>query len=173
MKLQKVGQYPSFGDLASAQVNRYRKLLGPERSREYTRAINLFSHDIGIGSLIYLRRILETLIEDAHGEARADKDWDEAAWPRMRVGERISALRAHLPSFLHENQSIYSILSMGVHELSEQECLAYFPVLRGAVDLILEEQLAHAEIDARRLEVAKALGDIREKIKNSSEPSPE
>jgi len=169
--LLKTGQFPSFADLASNQVSRYRKVLGAERSREYTRAINLFSHDIGIGSLVYLRRILESLIEEAHAIALTEPNWDDTPWVRLRVQERIKFLGSHVPSFLRENEGIHAILSKGVHELTEQQCLLHFPVLRSAIDLILEERLAVIESESKRKEISRALGEIRGRLGKEVEPS--
>ncbi len=36
---------------------------------------------------------------------------------------------------------MYSILSKGIHELSEEECLQYFKLMKIGIELILDEQL--------------------------------
>jgi hypothetical protein len=55
--------------------------------------------------------------------------------------EKIVLLRSHLPAFLLKNKSIYSILSNGIHELTESECLSYFEPLRVGIALILDERM--------------------------------
>ena len=60
-KIIKVGQYPSVADMTIPEIKKYRKVLGSEY-RDYAKAIGLFANGIGIGSFVYLRRIIENLI---------------------------------------------------------------------------------------------------------------
>jgi hypothetical protein len=59
-----------------------------------------------------------------------------------------------------EHAKVYSILSLGVHELSEEQCLQHFPVLRGAIELILDDRNAKREREKREREIKAALGKI-------------
>jgi len=55
--------------------------------------------------------------------------------------EKIELLKEHLPPFLVANKAIYSILSVGIHELDEQECLKHFEALKVGIELILDEKV--------------------------------
>lgn len=46
--------------------------------------------------------------------------------------------------------SAISVLSKGVHELDEQTCLNYFPILNAAIELIAEDKLSQHEIEKRK-----------------------
>ncbi len=138
--VQKIGQQPSFGDLHLESVRKYRGSLPTQQLKELSQAIGLASHDVGIGSYVYLRRVFEWLVEEAHQEAAKSDGWDEAAFAKLRMGERIAALRSHLPAFLVEHPEMYGLLSKGVHELTEAECLEHFSTLRIAIELILDER---------------------------------
>ncbi len=157
-KLMKVGQYPSIADLQQATLRRYRKALGEEKYRELNRAVGLSAHGVGIGSIVYLRRIFEHLIELAHVEARQGEGWDEEQYESSRMDEKVKMLRSVLPASLIELSSVYSILSKGIHELTEEVCLQYFQPLEVAIELILDEKM---EQQARRkkLTAAKAALD--------------
>ena len=138
---QKIGQHPSFGDLNLGKVKDYSDVLTKVQLGELSRAIGLASHDVGIGSYVYLRRVFEALVEEAHVLARKeDVGWDEESYGKLRMHERIAALKHHLPPFLTEHPQMYSLLSKGVHELSETECLNHFETLRIGVELILDEK---------------------------------
>ena len=77
------------------------------------------------------------------------------------MDEKIALLSDHLPSFLVDNKGMYSILSRGIHALSEQECLQYFEPVRIGVELILDEKIER-ENKRRKIEQAtKVLSDIR------------
>ena len=159
--LQKIGQIPSLADLALPDLRKYLQVLGEERFKELARAIGLTTHGVGVGAFVYLRRIFESLIEGAHADASKDSGWDEDAYTRSRMDERIGLLKDHLPNFLVQNRSLYSILSVGVHTLSETECLAAFPAVRLAIELILDDLLEQHERQAKLKSAAKSLAALK------------
>lgn len=162
--VQKIGQYPSVADISIPQMVKYRGLLGSERYREFTKAIGLAAHGIGIGSFVYLRRVLESLIEDAHEEAKITAGWNEDAYQRSRIVEKIPLLKDHLPEFMVRHRSIYGILSKGIHELSEDECKRYFIPIKSAIELILNEHMIALEYKKNIEDAEKALAGIHEEL---------
>ncbi|MGZ8219763.1 hypothetical protein [Methylomagnum sp.] len=111
LNLSKVGQFPALADILTPDLKRYKAAIGESRIREWTRAVGLSSHGIGAGAFVYLRRILESLIEEAHQNASKLPSWDEGKYIQSRITERIDLLSSYLPSFIVENKSAYSILS--------------------------------------------------------------
>lgn len=160
--IMKVGQYPSVATIHIGQIKQYNKQLGESVSKEFTRAIGLAANGVGIGSFVYLRRIFEKLILDAYNQAKDSIDTD--AFAKQRMDEKILTLRDHLPSFIVENRAIYGILSKGIHELSEDECLAHFDCLRKSIELILDEKIEQIEKRKREEAVKKSINDIASKI---------
>ena len=158
----KVGQYPSVATIHIGQIKQYNKQLGESVSKEFTRAIGLAANGVGIGSFVYLRRIFEKLILDAYNQAKDSIDTDVFA--KQRMDEKILTLRDHLPSFIVENCAIYKILSKGIHELSEDECLEHFDCLRKSIELILDEKIEQIEKRKREEAVKKSINDIASKI---------
>lgn len=59
----------------------------------------------------------------------------------MRMDEKIGALSNDLPPTLVKNKAIYGVLSKGLHELNEQTCRKFFPVVRAAIIQMLEQDL--------------------------------
>ena len=159
--LQKIGQIPSLAELVLPDLRKYRQVLGQERFKELTRAIGLTTHGVGVGAFVYLCRIFESLIEGAHVVASKDAGWDDDAYSRARMDEKISLLKYHLPEFLVQNQSLYSILSVGVHTLSEADCLAAFPAVRLAIELILDDLLEQQERQDKLKSAAKSLEALK------------
>lgn len=163
--LEKIGQYPSLAALVEYEVKKYRKVLSDEKYRELTRAIGLTSHGVGIGAFVYLRRIFEDLIEEAHTEASAVSSWIEAVYIKSRMEEKIQLLSPHLPKFLVENKGIYGILSKGIHELSENICLKYFDVLRTSIELILDQKVEEQERSKKMKSVESEISKINTFLK--------
>lgn len=162
--IEKIGQHPSYGDLHLAKVKRYAHVLTKDQLGELGRAIGLASHDVGVGSYVYLRRVFEALVEEAHQLANQQASWDEEAYLRCRMSEKITLLRGHLPAFLVEHHGMYSLLSKGVHELTEDECLKHFEPLRIGIELILDEKLEQRQraqkLQAASAAIRKAIGDV-------------
>ena len=167
MSISKVGQYPSVADFHIGQVHKYDKVLPKDKMREFTKAIGLAANGVGIGSFVYLRRIFEHLVFEAKDAAMAtNPEFDETAFTSARMNERIQMLSDYLPDFLVENHNIYSILSKGVHELSEEECKKYFTVLKESIEMILDEKLEAYRKEQRKQEIKGALSKIAGSMKH-------
>jgi hypothetical protein len=72
--LIKIGQYPSLADFDSQDIKQYRSVLDKQNFADFRRAIGLHAHGVGIGAFIYLRRVLEKLIEEARIRASSQPD---------------------------------------------------------------------------------------------------
>ncbi len=137
--IQKIGQFPSLADVANDESRLYRKALNRDDSAELHRAIGLAAHGVGIGSVVYLRRVFERLITHRFNEFKDDKGWNEADFMTLRMGDKIEFLKGYLPDFLTRNKKVYAVLSKGIHELQEDECLNVFEMLKHAIFFILDE----------------------------------
>ena len=164
-ELQKVGQYVSIADIHISQIKAYDKVLSKDLLKEFTRAIGLAANGVGIGSYVYLRRIFESLLEDAHMFVLSDAEWNEDEYQRLRVSDKIVALKRYLPSFLVENKSLYGILSKGIHELKEEECLEYFDTVKLGIELILDEKLVEYEKAKKISDATNRISVITSKLK--------
>jgi hypothetical protein len=150
MTIEKVGQYPSLATISNDAVSPYRKDMQDEDSREFHKAIGLAAHGVGVGSFVYLRRVFERLIYRRFEEFKAQEGWDDSAFYGVRMEDKIAILKDHLPEFLVQNRKVYSILSIGVHELDEETCLSYFEAMKQSIIIILEDDKKKTEELARR-----------------------
>lgn len=163
--LQKIGQYPSLADLNLPSIHKYRAVLANDVYMDLSRGIGLAAHDVGIGAYVYLRRVFERLIEQAHFLAMSTAGWDEKAYQKLRVTERVVALIDHLPKFLVDHPEMYSLLSKGIHELSEVECLRHFPAIKVGIELILDEQIENKSRKLKLVEASKAIKEATQAVK--------
>ena len=160
----KVGQYPSIADFHISQIKKYDKVLSTEKLKEFTRAIGLAANGVGIGSFVYLRRIFEDLIEEAHSKAAELSLWNEEDYKQKRIAEKIELLKSFLPDFLVENRTLYGILSVGIHSLKEDDCLAFFETVRVGIELILDEKLEKFQKLKKIEEAKKKLEVVASKV---------
>lgn len=155
--MQKIGQFPSLAELNLYDVKKYAGVLDKTYLKELTKAIGLAAHGVGVGSFVYLRRIFESLIEEAHKHASLTPSWDEEAYAKARMADKIQLIANWLPDFLVDNKAIYGILSKGVHELTEDECLRAFPVVKLGIEIILDTKLRNKEEQKKIQEATNAI----------------
>lgn len=160
---RKIGQFPSVADLSFPELDEYKKVISKEDWKELRRANGLYASGIGVGSYVYLRRILERLLMQA--KESAGDDIDQKAFNEARVGEKITMLKYYLPAALTDNKVVYGILSKGIHELTEEECREYFPVLRECIYMILAQWEEMRKKKEQEKSLNNALSKIASKIK--------
>lgn len=165
-KVTKIGQYPSIADLQLHKIKKYQTILKNDY-RDFSKAIRLNSQEIGAGSFVYLRRIFENLIEETRQIAlEQNTNWNNNDFEGSKMDHKIKLLKDYLPSILVENRKLYAILSKGIHELTEVECLDLFPKVQLAIELILDEKIHQKEKQNKISSVRSFVSATIEKFKN-------
>ena len=160
----KIGQSPSVADLSFPELKEFRKVVSADDLKELRKAIGLHAQGIGVGAFVYVRRIFERLIDKAKELAIADGNIDKTEYLESHVAERISLLKNYLPDTIVQNKTFYSIVSKGIHELSEEDCIAYFPVMREGIMLILRQWRAKQDEAETARKLATSLSKITANI---------
>ena len=156
----KIGQNPAIADLMKKDIIKYRK-LDENIYQELNRSIGLASHGIGVGSLVYLRRIIEKyIVFPKIQELIIEGKITNEEFENFRFKEKIDFAKEKLPDFLTSNTKIYSILSKGIHELEEEECKHYFPILRQAIEIILDEEIEKKQREKKNKEIRDQLNKL-------------
>jgi len=162
----KVGQLPSLADLQYSELTeKYSKQLGNEQLVLFKKAIGLAAHGIGAGSFVYLRKIFEALIEGAYQQHKSTLSVPEEDFLKLRMTEKVDKLKDHLPSQLVAMKSVYGILSSGVHELTEEECLLYFQPIKLSIELILDQKIDEDKKRERDKKVKAEIVAIEARLK--------
>jgi hypothetical protein len=151
----KIGQNPSMADISFGELRSIDKSLDPVDRRELGKALGLFAHDAALGAFVYLRRVFERMIQRAHERQSAAGHAIEG-FANIRMDERIAALKDELPEKVVQNSAVFSVLSAGIHELTEEQCAKHFPVLKAVLFQMLEqeEHKRKAAITAQETEAA-------------------
>lgn len=161
----KVGQYPSVADMTMPEIKKYRGILG-KQYRDYSKAVGLFANGIGIGSYVYLRRIIENLVYDKFSQVAEKVNMPIEEFSSLHFDEKIDTLSAYLPDLLVSNKNLYGIVSKGIHELSEEECLSMFPCIQAGIELILDDILAEREKAKKAKAFEKFVSDTTGRLKS-------
>ncbi len=119
---------------------------------------------IGVGSFVYLRRVFERLISSRYKEFKDAEGWKDEEFYSLKMIDKIKLLKDHLPAFLVDNAKVYSILSIGIHELDEEACLGYFDLMKSSIIIILDE-------DKKKKEKLALMTKFTEAIKKFEPPT--
>lgn len=162
--IYKAGQNPALIEIEQYANRKYQNIL-KENYKDYNRAIGLYQHEIGIGSYVYLRRIFENLVlDDFKVYKETNNDISDERFQSLRMDEKIELLKNLLPKYLVQNSKIYSILSKGVHQLTEEECLGNFKTIRTGIELILNQKIKSREEERLIIQNETELADLKKKI---------
>lgn len=165
--LEKIGQYPSYATIAQGYIKSHRRLLSKQDNEELTKAVGLAAHDAAIGAFAYIRRIFERVIRKCFEDNKATEGWTEEQY-KVRMEDRILLMKDHLPEFVVESRKLYSILSSGVHELTEEQCRTFFPVARESILLILSENQRKKDEKTRRSALQAAIAQYKPTVPPAS-----
>lgn len=161
--VMKVGQYPSIYDMNEEINNRkFLKELGEEYSSYYTKACSLNSFNSNIGAMTYLRRIFEKLLLDCFYENKEKITMSKDEFCKLKIEEKLKKLKTFLPEIIFANgySKIYSKISDGIHNLSDDECEELFIPLRMAIEEILIEKIELKEKKNRQNLLGKTLQNL-------------
>ena len=165
-KILKIGQYPSLADIQLGTLKEYEEGMTVQQRKEFVRAINTSAHGFNVAACVHYRRVFESVLFEAR-DAKLKAD-GTAAWPeyeKLRTDERIAALKEYLPQFMVEHPHLYGILSKGVHELTEEECGEAMPVLRQAIELMIQDKVDAIRKEKRRAVASTLLAQTVDKHK--------
>lgn len=158
LTIQKIGQYPTYAkEEVSGKIRQYKNIIS-DYYPELTRALSAYSQNMGVASFVYLRRILEHLINKkycSYGYSKQIKFVDKLH--KVEKKDKI------FPDEIKEvKEQIYAVLSKGVHEYDEESCLAIFPSVLFVIERILDEELYIIE---RKRKAQEAKDTIQNQLK--------
>lgn len=163
--IMKVGQRPSLADISYGEVDeKYESGIDEANLSLFKKAIGLASHGVGAGSFVYFRRIFEDLIDGTYNTNKDNLKITEKEFLEKRMSEKVEVLKGYLPEQLIKMKSVYGILSKGVHKLTENECLKYFPALKLSIELIWDNQLEVKKQQEKTNSVQKEIDRINKEL---------
>lgn len=161
----KVAEYPSKYDSVKNTFNSYKKILNKEQITELAKASQLESYGYPIAAMLYYRRIFEYIILQTFKESDIDGKITEDDFRSKRMEDKVDYIKDHLPEYFTENSHMYGVLSKGIHELQENECKEYLPVIKTIIYYSLDEAVDKKNKELRKIEVSKKLNEIKSKLK--------
>jgi hypothetical protein len=83
------------------------------------------------------------------------------------MGDRVKALGNALPAQVTANAGVFALLSKGIHELSDEDAEALFPLIKAVIFQMLGDEERHRQEAKAREETSKALQKAIERYSTS------
>lgn len=162
--VKKVAQYPSMADMQFPDRVKYKPVLKKQYT-DYAMALGLYADGVGAGAFVYLRRIMESIVEEFHEQCIELNGWSEEEYIKKRFNEKIDYLEDYgkvvIPEELTEvKKELYGILSKGIHTASDDECRQLFPYMKFAIDTFLNKKVEENERQKRIEELNREVRNI-------------
>lgn len=156
IRLQKYGELPRT-ILVRDRI--LQKFLQDDRD-SYEKAIICLSHEYGIAAFAYFRRIIENninrlldLVQEDAQSSGGDKETLDAIGELRKdapMSEKIKVANLALPSHLKPDGlnplgRLYQVLSEGVHNMSDEECLAKAKATSECLTFLVSELASRRE----------------------------
>lgn len=162
--IMKIGQSPSLFELQRGEFKKYETILGKNYNDLYN-AIMFYNSHFGVAAFVHLRRVIENFfITKAYDEFKQTPDWNDIKYKEARFIEKLNILKKKLPETLTQNPRLYSIISKGIHELDEAECLLYFEALKECILLSLDDLIEEKRRKKSKERIKSELSRIDNKI---------
>ena len=160
-KLIKLAQYPTLVDVRRDEYKRYEKnkLIDKDYFKEIYKAETCMSSGYFVAAYIYLRRVLENLIKNVFEKNKEEIGSTLEEFSVLRMDKKLSKISEYLPLDKGLYTPLYSLLSEGIHALSESECESNYKLIMCVVLDILAEEQADRERIARRKSINKVYSD--------------
>lgn len=151
----KIGQYPSFSKVSAQDLKKYKNLIS-KHYPELTKSVNAYSQGMGVAAFVYLRRILEYLVES--------KFKGDPSWKFIEKLKEVEKTETVIPSELSEIKAeIYSVLSKGIHEYEEDECMQLYLSVKFIIERMLDLEVEKKENSSKAKAAIKAIkGKLQE-----------
>ena len=144
--IEKILTYPDVMDGYKVKYKEYRKLQtdnGFDYYNEFVEACySFYKIHSGIGTFCYLRLCIENIIKDFWNEMLECGKINDEYDSMVKVSKRVEVIKDNLdPEIYCMIPNLYSILSKGINELDENECLKHFDTLKEIVEILLDQKL--------------------------------
>jgi len=186
--ITKVGQSPSWIPTNAHKNKDIYKFLAKKDAIFFKRALICQSHGFGIAAVSYYRRIVENSTDKILSNIRSFLESEKSSSEKSSLGkieekieqidkalketktsEKIKIAKDAIPETLKEGEMnpltiIYRILSIGIHKLSEDECIKKCEDIQVALSYLIQKLPQHGE---EKKIYSQALKRLTRKIKSS------
>lgn len=151
----KIAQYPSLFDVSRDELKKYQKnqLIDKDSFKEIYKAETCASSGYYVAAYTYMRRVYETMLLSVFEQNQEHIGLTEDEFRKLHSDKKLEAIKDYLAIDDEIYLPLYSLLSSGIHAMTEEQCCEDYNVLKPILLDILAEQKAKKEKESKRKEL--------------------
>lgn len=164
--IHKISQFPSLLDLSRDELKQFDKnsLIDKDNYAEIRKSYECASSGFYVAAYVYLRRVYENLFINLFKENEKDFSISLNDFIKLKFDNKLEMLKDKLAIEDSIYKPLYSLLSSGIHSLSENECQQHYHLLKNILLEILMEQ----KVQTERQNNHKTILDLYSKIQSKN-----
>lgn len=167
--MMKLAQYPALCEVSRDELKKFQKnkLIDKDYFKEIQKADVCACDGYFVAAFTYMRRVFENLIKNIfnHNQQNIGIPYEE--YVKKRTDEKIVIIKDYLPIDDDVYMPLFSLLSEGIHSLTEEECAENYKLLKSVLLELLVTFKAKREQEERRKQVKDLLAERKSKLKKS------
>lgn len=168
--ITKINTYPNLMNGLKQKFRKYEALNNDDfnyNNELITGCYLFYNSNSGIGSFCYLRRCLENFVKDYTNDLYDEGIITNKYNPVLKFEDKIGIIENELDKDIYDMlKPLYSILSLGIHELKEQDCLDIFEQVKDILEILLDERIEKINKKNKIQKLKKNLYDNNSKLLN-------
>lgn len=165
--MMKIAQYPALCEVSRDELKKFQKnkLIDKDYFKEIQKADVCAGDGYFVAAFTYMRRVFENLIKNIfnHNQQNISIPYEE--YVKKRTDEKIATIKEYLPIDDDVYMPLFSLLSEGIHSLTEEECAENYKLLKSVLLELLVTFKAKKEQEERRKQVKDLLAERKSKLK--------
>lgn len=137
-KLFKVGQYPSLANITFGDFSKYLPLLGEEKINEFNQGVTLAANGAGLGALVYLKRVLNYLLDMTAQSAT----FEQSKYQFATIAEKVLLLADFLPASFKQYAEVFLLLDQDDTRLANEQCLNAASIFSTMIVMLADEKVS-------------------------------
>lgn len=152
-KLFKVGQYPSLADITFGDFSEYLPILGEEKINEFNLAATLAANGAGLGALVYLKRVLNYLLDMTVQRAEVE----QSKYQSVTIAAKVLLLADFLPASFKQHADVFSVLDQDDARLTNEQSLSATSIFSAMIVMLADENVSELQRAANEDAVQQAI----------------
>lgn len=157
----KIAQYPALCEMSRDELKKFQKnkVIDKEYFKEIQKAEVCAGDGYFVAAFTYMRRVFENLIKNIFKDNQQSIGIHYEEYIKKRTDEKIAIIKNYLPIDDDVYMPLFSLLSEGIHALTEEECAENYNLLKSVLLELLVTFKAKKEQEERRKQVKELLAE--------------
>lgn len=168
--IMKIAQYPALCEISRDELKKFQKnrLIDKEFFSEIQKADICAGESYFVAAFTYMRRVFENLIKNIFNMNQQKIGITYEEYTKKKTDQKIKLIKDYLPIDDGVYNPLFSLLSEGIHSLTEEECAENYTLLKSVLLELLVTFKAKKEQEERRKQIKDLLAERKSQSKKTT-----